>query len=322
MKKIITIVVLIWGFQGVRAEIRDGEGLTPLHRAAGNGDLAEVKKLVESGADIYAVDSRMGYSVLHKAVYSGNPAVVQFLIEKGSLVNLQNPGNGDTPLLDALFFKKNAHGKEIIDLLLKAGSSLAVKTRAGFTPLEAAKALKDQEAVQQIQDELARRYTPKGKALMNAVRERDLKVVQKCLADSKTPIDEADIDGFTPLLWAAREGMTQIASLLLSRGASPNHLDIWMGANAGHKAGYWGRTEVMKVLVKTNMDINARGLSNGYTPLHDAVSGNHFETAKVLVDAGAKLGIKGHDGLTPLDIAKANGNEKLVRLLDSKVKTP
>lgn len=320
--KAITIFILLMHLQSAIAEIRDGEGLTPLHRAAGNGDLLEVKKLVENGADIYAVDSRMGYSVLHKAVYSGNPEVVHYLIEKGALINLQNPGNGDTPLLDALFFKKKAHGKEIIDLLLKAGASLAVKTRAGYTALEAAKILKDQEAVQQIKEEMTRRYTPKGTALMSAVKKGDLKAIQRSLSDPKTPVDEADIDGFTPLLWAAREGMTQITAILLSHGADPNHLDVWMGANAGHKAGYWGRTDVMKVLVKTKMDVNARGLSNGYTPLHDAVSGGHFETAKVLVDAGARLDIKGHDGLTPLDIAKANGSDDLVRLLSSKFKTP
>jgi ankyrin repeat protein len=235
--------------------------------------------------------------------------------DKGALVDLPTAGNGDTPLLDALFFKKKAHGKEIIDILLKAHSSLAVKTRAGLTPLEAAKLLKDKEAIEQIETEVARRFTPQGKALMAAVRKNDLKGAVKALADPSTPSDETDIDGFTPLLWASREGMTKIVELLLSCGASPNHLDAWMGANAGHKAGYWGRTDVMKLLVKSNMDINARGLANGYTPLHDAVSGNHYETAKVLVEAGARVDIEGHDGLTPLDIAKANGNERLVALL-------
>ena len=107
------------------------------------------------------------------------------------------------------------------------------------------------------------------------------------------------MDGFTPLLWAAREGLAPITALLLSHGANPNHLDIWMGANAGHKAGYWGRTEVMKLLVKTSLDINARGLSNGYTPLHDAVSGNHLETAKVLLDAGARQTFGGMMGRLP-----------------------
>ena len=112
---------------------------------------------------------------------------------------------------------------------------------------------------------IGRTPTENGETLLIwAVKNKDLKAIQKCLADPQTPIDEADIEGFTPLLWAAREGMAQITTVLLSHGANPNHLDIWMGANSGHKAAYWGRTEVLKLLVKTNLDINARGLSNGY----------------------------------------------------------
>lgn len=317
---ILIAILLLLSISTANAETRDVEGLTALHKAAGSGDLATVKKLIENGADIYSVDSRMGYSVLHKAVYSGNPEVVRYLIAKGALIDLQNPGNGDTPLLDALYFKKKKRGKEMIDTLLRAGANLSVRSRAGFTPLEAAKVLKDAEAAKQIEDEMGRRFTPKGTALMTAVKAKDLRSVQKCLLDSKTPVNEVDLDGFTPLLWAAREGMKEIAELLLSHGADPNHLDVWMGANAGHKAGYWGRTEVMKLLVKTKMDINARGLSNGYTPLHDAVSGNHFETAKILLGAGAKLDLLGHDGLTALDIAKANGNEAMIQLLTTKAK--
>ena len=295
---VILLIALLSLSSASAAEIRDADGLTPLLKAAGRGNLAEVQKLIANGADIYSVDSKTGASVLHKAVYSGNPQVVQYLINQGALVNLPTAGNGDTPLLDALFFKKRAHGDEIIDILLKANSSLAVKTRAGFTPLEAARLLKDEKAVQRIQAEEARRFTPKGKLLMSAVRKNDFKAVEKCLADPSTPLEETNVNGFTPLLWAAREGMTRITALLLSHGANPNHLDSWMGANAGHKAAYWGRTEVMKLLVKSSMDINARGLANGYTPLHDAVSGNHYETAKVLVTAGAKLDVEGHDGLT------------------------
>ena len=146
--------------------------------------------------------------------------------------------------------------------------------RAGFTPLEAAQLLKDNEAIRQIKDEEAMRFTAKGKALMNAVKKNDFKSVKKYLADLTTPIEETDKDGFTPLLWAAREGMEKVVTLLLAHGANPNHRDWWMGANAGHKAGYWGRTDVMKILVQNKLDINVRGLANGSTPLHDAVSGN------------------------------------------------
>lgn len=320
MKMLISILIILLNLDVAIARFRNSEGLTPLHRAAGRGNLAEVKKLIKNGADIYALDSRMGYSVLHKAVYSGNPEVVRYLIERGALIDLQNPGNGDTPLHDALYFKKKAHGREIIDVLLRAGASLSVKTRAGFTPLEAAKILKDQEAVDQIEAEMSKRFTSKGKALMEAVKLNDLKTVEKMLSEPAYPVDEVDADGFTPLLKAAREGLTEMTKLLLAKGANPNHLDVWMGANAGHKAGYWGRTEVMKLLVKSKMEINARGLSNGYTPLHDSVSGGHIETTRVLLEAGARIDIQGHDGLTALDIAKANGNEAMIQLLNTKAK--
>jgi len=74
----------------------------------------------------------------------------------------------------------------------------------------------------------------------------------------------------------------------------------------------------MRLLVKSKLDLNARGLANGYTPLHDAVSGNHLEAAKTLVNAaGARTDIEGHDGLTSLDIAKANGNSEMIKLLQT-----
>jgi len=294
---------------------RDDGGLTPLHRAAGQGDVLLMEKLIAEGGDINALDSKMGIDVLHKAVYSGNPQAVKLLLEKGALIDLQSPSNGDTPLHDAIYFKKKTHGRELIALLLKAHASLSIRNRAGLTPIESAELLKDNETIAQIKDEEKRRFSSQGRALMGAIRRNDVKRAKILLSDKSTPVEESDDQGFTPLPWAAREGMVQMVALLLDHGANPNHLDSWMGANAGHKAGFWGRTDVMRLLVKHGLDLNARGLYNGYTPLHDAVSGNHLETARVLIEAEAKTNIQGHDGKTPLDIAKENGNQDIVRLL-------
>ncbi len=76
---------------------RDNEGLTSLHRAAGRGDVALIGTLISEGADINALDSKMGVDVLHKAVYSGNPIAIELLLKNGALIDLQSPSNGDTP---------------------------------------------------------------------------------------------------------------------------------------------------------------------------------------------------------------------------------
>ncbi len=39
---------------------------------------------------------------------------------------------------------------------------------------------------------------------------------------------------------------------------------------------------------------------NGYTPLHDALWNGNVEVAKVYINAGAKVDLEAHTGITPL----------------------
>ena len=311
----LSILALLFSLAASAAPARGSEGLTPLHRAAGEGDTARVARLLEEGADVLALDSRIGVSVLHKAIYSGNGETVALLLEKGALINLQSPSNGDTPLHDAIYFRR---GKDlsVIQALLRFHPSLAIQNRAGLTPLAAAKLLHQEDVARLLEFSEAGRQSAASRELMAAVRKNDLCATSRLAKEAvPTLLAEKDEQGFTPLLWAAREGFAPIVGLLLERGADPNQNDEWMGANAGHKAAFWGRAEVMNLLVSHGLNLNARGLYNGYTPLHDAVSGSHYETAEVLVRAGADHSLRGHDGRTPLDVAKANGDRKMVELL-------
>ena len=89
-----------------------------------------------------------------------------------------------------------------------------------------------------------------------------------------------------------------------------------MLANAGHKAAFWGRTEVFDLLISHGLDINAKGGYNGYTALHDAISQNHIDVVKKLLAAGARTDIKGHDKKTAVDLAKQTGREASLKLLN------
>lgn len=295
---------------------RDADGLTPLHLAAGRGDSSEILRLLNEGQDLFTLDSKFGVSVLHKAVYSGNADAVTLLLKHGALINLQSPSNGNTPLHDALYFKRG-NDLSVIKTLLDNGASLNISNRAGLQPIQSAHLLKDSDAERILSEAEKRRHTPNGVALMSAVKENDLAKVTELLKNKNINLAETDENGFAPLAWAAREGYSSIVDLLIKAGANVNQNDQWMGATAGHKAAFWGRTEAMELLIKHGLNLDARGSYNGYTALMDAITRNHNAVAKLLIEAGARIDIRGHDNLTAIDIAKMNKNDELLRLLQS-----
>jgi ankyrin repeat protein len=298
---------------------RNSDGLSPLHVAAGRGDTKAVEKLLDAGADLFTLDSKMGVSILHKAVYSGKADTVELLLRRGALINLQSPSNGSTPLHDALYFKRG-QDLSVIKVLIKYGANQAIKNRAGLSAIESARLLGDTASEKLLQDAETQRQSQPSRDLMFAVRANDLAKVQKILEAKKVNLNETDEQGFSPLLWSAREGYTDIVKILLAAGADPNQNDLWMGATAGHKAAFWGREEAMKLLIAHGLNLDARGGYNGYTALMDAVTRNHLAVAKVLIDGGANTSIRGHDDMNAIDIAKMNGNQKMIDLLTEEPK--
>jgi len=86
------------------------------------------------------------------------------------------------------------------------------------------------------------------------------------------------------------------------------------GYNALMLAAYYNQTsEVMEILLNTNIDINAKN-NDGWTALMLAVSQRHVEAVKSLLKHKANVDIVGKDGLTALDIAINKKYPEIVRL--------
>ena len=142
-----------------------GGGLSPLYSAASKGDIREVERLLDEGADVnpksnhdtsalvYAaglghldivklliergadVNWRLasGWSALIYAAYNGHHNIAKHLIENGADVNAKST-DGDTALM---FSAKHGH-TEIVKLLIEKNAYVKAKNHEGMTALDLA----------------------------------------------------------------------------------------------------------------------------------------------------------------------------------------
>jgi ankyrin repeat protein len=152
-------------------------------------------------------------------------------------------------------------------------------------------------------------------AVMKAVRHNDAAALDALIAGG-ADVNELDPNGDAPLVMAAYLGHAGIVRRLLDAGADLTAVDPGMRATALHAAAYAGRTEAARILIERGIDIDKQGPVNGYTALHDAIWQNNVDTAEAIIEGGANLGVKNHDGQTPLDFAKAKKRKEIVTMIE------
>ena len=78
------------------------------------------------------------------------------------------------------------------------------------------------------------------------------------------------------------------------------------------EAGDW---EKVKEIVSGGADVNAKD-NDGKSLLHDAGHFEHQAIAKPLIAHGAGVNVKDKDGQAPLDLARENGPDSMVRIFE------
>ena len=155
----------------------------PLCDPALFGDVAEVRRLLDVGANPNAADD--GFTALMWATYKGHAEIAEILLAAGANPNAAKD-DGATALMPATFFGHT----EIVNMLLSAGANPNAVSNDGWTPL------------------------------MGAVIEGHAETA-KVLLEAGANLDAISNDGLTILMAAAHTGNADIVKISLGLDINP-----------------------------------------------------------------------------------------------------
>ncbi|KAL1621629.1 Histone-lysine N-methyltransferase ehmt2, partial [Neofusicoccum ribis] len=217
--------------QGANIEALDVEEITPLIRAAWNGQFKCARMLCEVGANINALDYH-GRNLLYGYQVDNHPEDLEALINAGADPNIKDTF-GDTPLMG----RRNPAS---IDIMLKHGSDPFIEAYSG-SPLWNWTAITDKKMIVSVR-----------KVLTEYPRERILKVIDT----------RASWCGATALANAAFNGSSEIVELLIEHGADINLIGSRYGTpiQAARKQGHHS---LVSTLLKLGAKPQTMVLPNG-----------------------------------------------------------
>ena len=336
MKKLFLIWLALWGSVSVGAQNADPQGprrtadgprrtadgprraaddVTPLLTAIYHGDLQAVDRLIAAGANVRAAN-REGVTPLAMACLDGDLPIIDRLLKAGADPKERGP-NGETLLM---FAARNGR-VDVLKRLLAAGTDVNARERLrGTTALMWAAEQRHPEAVKALLAAGADPAIASGPAGLprnymaprvdvNAVQAARLRR-ERAAAAGRTYDEQVAIERRAP-----PAGGGQNTSGLAVDPAADDDVVVQAGlvGNGGGGltalifAAREGDIDSAKALVDGGARIN-QTTEYGWTPLLTAVNNRNYALAKMLIDRGADVNMPNKGGWTPLYLATDNRN--------------
>ena len=266
-----------------------------LLRASKAGDVDRVRALLDEGVNIHARHIKAWKTVLRLAVDGGHLEVVKCLL--------------DHPKAEHLLTGDDARGAMEFAVENNLEEIVAVFLARGYGP--------DHDY-------------PNAFQALHLAAQQGLPSIAALLIDAGASLDDTHNSwGSTPMHEAAGKGHSEVVALLAEAGADINAFDgyhqtplMWAAA-AGHLstvvllAVELGASFLCDVSTKSGYTPQDIKDTKGYTALHLAARAGHADVIRALLEVGAGFTIETRGVASPLDIARDNGHQDCLAVLEA-----
>ena len=287
--------------QGADVNAAEGDGSTPLHWSAANGDMTITEALLKAGARVTAATRIGGMSPLFMAAKNGSAEVVAALLQAGAEAREAN-SNGTTVLMMAAA----AGSAPAVTMLLDRGADPDAKeSTSGQTALMFAAARNSADAIRAL---LAHRADP-------SVATRVLPLKRVRVDANGDPLPDGDAEkpaGRSSEKQAggsAAPDQEKLPGVGFDKDGHPLRYKndervfgatVIGGMTALHFAAREGAAGATRALVEGGAAVNLVSGGEKTSPIVEAIINGHLDLARYLLQHGADVRLANIDGLTPL----------------------
>jgi ankyrin repeat protein len=290
--------------RGMNADVRDGEGRTPLMAAAAFGSLEVAELLIARGADPMAQDSQNADTPLHFAALAGRIEMAKLLLAHGAAIDAGSSPSEATPLHYAAVYGQ----MKMIAFLIENGADPDVRDTQGLTPFQYA-SRRNRAPVMELLTSLGARPD----TIFEAINAGDFGRVITHL-NKGADVNQSDLFG-TPLHRAASNGQVAIMVALIDAGADLEAIGEPEKAHPLHAAALSDRPDAVALLIERGASVDARDAA-GRTPLMVACSFGSVQAAAALLADGANPRAIDKAWMdSPIHYAAYAGSVELLKLL-------
>ena len=318
---------------GANIDAEDEDGETAIHRAVRRFQDDALDLLIRAGGNMDSVD-RYGAGPFLQAAMDGNLYALKRLSEEGI-----DPCREDLEGRTALLWAAVRNRIELLPVIFEMSPAKVTdcSARNGRTALMEAALRGNLEIVKTLLGKGAdcNLIDAEGSTALHLALRKRRGATAMLLIPKTENLDAPNSGGFSPMVIAARNNLTECVEALLSHGADPRSTD-----RNGKSALYWAQrkrhSEIVQILsthmwgineaaaegdldrvnalLDANAAVNCRD-QYGETPLHRAAWEGHAQIVEALLRRGADPSATTDYGKTPLHRASRTGHTDIIRAL-------